>query len=58
MDVTCFGFLVFFSCSVPTPAPSDSFCQIYTPIRWSAADTRLTKEQVDTRNRVWKRLCK
>ena len=58
MEISCIGFLVFFSCSLPERAPTESYCQIARPIHWSAADTRKTKEAVDTHNRVWKRVCK
>lgn len=34
-----------------------TFCQVYQPIRWSPKDSRLTKEQVDTMNRIWVQLC-
>lgn len=54
----CIGFLVIFQC---TPAealpPAAPYCDIARPIRWSAQDTRATKEQADRENRKWKRLC-
>ena len=54
----CFGFLIIFSCSAPTAAvPHASFCDIAKPIQWAAADTRKTKEQADSHNRVGKQLC-
>ena len=55
----CFGILVMICQlqSAPAQVSADTFCQIYTPVRWSAADTRKTKEQADTNNRKWKRLC-
>lgn len=56
--ITCLGLLFFFQCEPPrTPPPADTYCQIVRPIRWDRADTRLTKEQVDTHNRQWKALC-
>ena len=58
MEITCLGFLVFFQCQLPERAATDSFCSIYKPIHMSRHDTRKTKEQVDTPNRVWKRVCK
>ena len=42
----------------PSPTVVRNYCDIYTPIRWSSLDTRLTKEQVDKANRIWKRICK
>jgi|1186.fasta_scaffold255545_2 hypothetical protein len=54
----CFGLLVMF-CQPQAPLPvPDTYCQIARPIYWSAADTRETKEQIDTENRKWKRFCK
>ena len=54
----CWGFLIYFSCQVAAPPPpTDSFCAIYKPIHLSHADTRRTKEQADSHNRVWKRVC-
>lgn len=56
----CFGFLIVFSCQQPAPPPATAgatFCQTYQPVYWSSSDTRKTKEQVDTNNRVWKQLC-
>lgn len=39
--------------------PASTYCQIKTkPILWSAKDTRATKEQIDSENRVWKKLCR
>jgi len=56
--VTCFGLLIIFQCTQPSPAvPSSTFCQIAKPIYWSATDTRQTKEQVDRHNAQWKRVC-
>jgi hypothetical protein len=53
------GFLFFFSCTpASVPPPTDTFCTRYQPIRWSAADTRGTKEQVDKLNRRWKATCR
>ena len=60
--MTCIGFGLIFvmlectSAQVPATAGA-KFCDIYKPITWSKADTRLTKEQVDSNNRVWKKLC-
>ena len=42
----------------PSPSVVRNYCDIYKPIMWASADTRLTKEQVDKANRIWKRLCK
>ena len=41
-----------------TASNGATFCQIYQPVYWSKTDTRRTKEQVDSLNRVWKELCK
>ena len=41
-----------------TPGPVSTWCQIARPITWAAADTRITKEQIDAHNRTWKRLCR
>jgi hypothetical protein len=53
----CFGLLIMF-CQPPAPPPVvDDYCETYKPIYWAAADTRKTKEQVDTENRKFKKLC-
>lgn len=55
----CFGILAMY-CVAAQPAPitqGATFCQVYKPIYWSPADTRKTKEQTDSLNRQWKRLC-
>ena len=57
--MTCTGFalfLVHLNCTPPA-APPDTYCQIAKPIYWSSKDTRITKEQADKHNRIWKRLC-
>ena len=41
-----------------TQVQHTNYCKTFLPITWGAADTRLTKEQVDRHNRVWKRLCR
>ena len=38
--------------------PASTYCQIARPITWAAADTRVTKQQIDVHNRAWKRLCR
>lgn len=53
----CLGFLFFFSCELPQSLPANDYCAITRPIYWHADDTRRTKEQVDTHNRVWKVTC-
>lgn len=55
----CVGLLVTY-CFVaqPTATTGATFCQVYKPTYWSANDTRKTKEQVDSLNRTWKRLCR
>lgn len=53
----CFGLLIMFCQPQAAPPQSDSYCQIAKPIYWSAADTRRTKEQIDTENRKFKKLC-
>ena len=57
MSASCIGFLFFYHCVTPETPPTDSYCQIASPIFWSAQDTRKTKEQADRHNRVWKSLC-
>ena len=32
-------------------------CVAFRPIYWGKGDTRATLDQVDSHNRVWKRLC-
>lgn len=57
--LTCKGFAFLFvsmTCQ-PSGAPPDTYCSIAKPIYWSGADSRVTKEQVDRHNRVWKKLC-
>ena len=44
--------------TIKTYTGSAPFCTVYSPIYWSAKDTRKTKEQVDANNRVWKKMCK
>lgn len=59
MNITCFGFLVFFSCEMPkTPPPANTYCQIARPIYWSLSDSRETKMAVDRHNAAWKRVCR
>lgn len=54
----CIGLVVAW-CNVTQPGVSQgaTFCQVYKPTMWSSSDTRKTKEQIDTLNRQWKRLC-
>lgn len=55
----CYGFLVMFWCAAENQKiPVDSFCELYAPVYWSAADTRKTKEQADLNNTRWKAICK
>lgn len=55
----CYGLLVAFYCEVSTPPPpADTYCLLYRPVRWSSKDTRLTKEQADTNNRIFKATCR
>lgn len=56
--MTCLGFLFIFSCELPQPQVVSDYCMIARPIYWHSTDTRKTKEQVDSHNRVWKALCK
>lgn len=62
MTFTCAGAIILFwgqlTCTLPQQPVSDTFCTSYTPVRWSSADTRETKEQVDANNRRWKRRCR
>ncbi|GJD93380.1 hypothetical protein [Methylobacterium iners] len=56
--LTCVGLLFIFQCTpAEAPPPAAPYCDIARPIRWSAQDTRATKEQADRENRKWKRLC-
>lgn len=63
MSFTCTGMIILvwgqLTCSMPPAAPAASdFCTRYTPIYWSSADTRQTKERVDAMNRRWKKYCR
>ena len=58
MTLHCIGFLVLFQCtSADPPVARAAFCDVASPIRWHATDTRETKEQADRHNRKWKALC-
>jgi hypothetical protein len=61
MNCTGFAFIVaILTCEQPAPPPTTAgakFCDVYKPIYWHKNDTRGTKEQVDTTNRIWKKLC-
>lgn len=58
MQLTCWGFLIFMSCSgIEGQANAATFCDVAEPIIWTAKDTRLTKKQADAHNRLGKRLC-
>jgi hypothetical protein len=56
----CFGILLMF-CEPQTVTQAATkgatFCQTARAIYWDRADTRKTKEQVDSHNRVFKKLC-
>lgn len=56
----CIGILLFMWCQQPTPAATSGalYCNVAKPIGWSAKDTRRTKEDIDTENAKWKRLCR
>ena len=54
----CVGFLFLFSCDIPQQRVVSDYCVIARPIYWHRDDTRGTKEQVDSHNRVWKHICK
>lgn len=59
--MTCTGFallFVYMTCQQPAVSAGATFCQTYRPVLWSAKDTRGTKTQVDSLNRVYKRICK
>ncbi len=60
-SIVCLGILITVCYPVqdPTMSAADgaTFCQIFQPIRWSPTDTRATKEQADTMNRIWVKLC-
>lgn len=52
------GAVLFLSgCATTAGIGGATFCQVAKPIYWTAADTRNTKEQADTHNRVGKELC-
>lgn len=58
--MTCTGFaflIVSMTCKPVNTPPADTFCKITRPIQWHASDSRKTKEQADTHNRKYKRLC-
>ena len=58
--MTCTGFallVVSMTCKPVATPPTDTFCQIYRPVYWSAKDTRQTKEGNDINNRKYKALC-
>lgn len=59
MSITCFGFLIFFSCQLPEPPAADAarFCRVAKPMCWSQNDTRYSKEQMDAHNRVGRQIC-
>lgn len=60
MNCTGFAFIfVMMTCDQPLPPQTAGakFCQVYQPVYWNKDDTRQTKEQVDSNNRVWKKLC-
>ena len=59
MNCTGVAFIfVMLICEQPLPpASTATFCQIYKPNFWDKNDTRETKEQVDTNNRIYKKLC-
>ena len=62
MNPTMFCLLATICWQIDKPADYASagatFCQIYQPVYIHPTDTRRTKEQVDSLNRVWKELCK
>lgn len=59
MELTCYGLLVMFWCQAQEQRiPVDSFCKLYNPVYLSHADTRETKEQVNTSNKIWKAICR
>lgn len=43
--------------SLPAVTAGAKFCDVYKPVYWSKDDTRQTKEQTDSNNRVWKEIC-
>lgn len=54
----CTGFALGFAYLVcQEPPATDTFCQNYKPVYWSRHDTRGTKEQNDSNNKKWVRLC-
>ena len=58
--MTCVGFAFLYvsmTCKPVATPPSDTYCSIARPIQWHKSDSRKTKEQADTHNRKYKRLC-
>lgn len=58
-DGPVFLFWAHLTCSdvAPPTTAGARFCAVARPIFWSADDSRQTKEQIDSHNRAWKRLC-
>ena len=54
----CAALLVLPGCVTTQGRPAGAtFCDTAAPIYWNKNDTRRTKEQVDTHNRIGKALC-
>lgn len=54
------GICILFCLQLSPPSAATvgaTFCQTARPIYWSAGDTRATKEQADTHNRIGRKLC-
>ncbi len=56
LPVLCALNLLLASC-VTGGAATDTFCQIYSPITWSQADTDETVRQVKLNNARWAETC-
>lgn len=63
MNITCFGFLVVFSCQVPEQSQIDSFCQVYQPVIQKKGDGTITatdgvKRRILANELTYRRACK
>lgn len=55
----CIGIVVMVCELQGKPAPAtDSYCALTRPIYFKSTDDRFTKEQADSHNRKWKRICR
>ena len=61
--ITCFGFLVWFSCQVPSQTQIDSFCQVYRPVIAAKGDGTITatdgvKRRLLANELTYRKLCR